>query len=103
MRSFPHALDAVEYLFALVISTIAGIISVRWSERNLSNLYNYALLWFHYRLVVIAQIGNRAFIAPWSLKDADALAVPQQTLVEVVNGAGILREKHLQKSMSGIG
>jgi len=60
-------------------------------------------MWFHYRFIVVAQIGEHAFVAAWMLEHANALAVSQQALVKIVNGAGILREEGLQKGMGGIG
>ena len=61
------------------------------------------LLWFHHSFVVIAQVGKRAFVAARVLKHAHALSMPQQAFVKIVDGAGILREERLQKSMGGIG
>jgi len=43
-------------------------------------------------LVVVAQIGDRAFLATWSLEDADALPVPQQSFVKIVDGSGVQRQ-----------
>ena len=61
------------------------------------------LLWSHDGFIVIAQVGKHAFVTTWSLKYADALPMPQKGFVKIVNGAGILREERLQKSMGGIG
>jgi len=54
-------------------------------------------LWFHYGLIVITQIGDRTLAASWTLEDADALPMPQQRLVEIVDGAGVLRKQGLQE------
>ncbi len=50
------------------------------------------LLWFHHRLIVIAQIGDRAFIAVWSVINTNALPVSQQSFMEIVDDPGILGE-----------
>jgi hypothetical protein len=56
----------------------------------ISQKLNLGLLWFHHCLIIIAQIGNGALFASWALEDTDALPVPQQRLVEIVDCAGII-------------
>ncbi len=36
---------------------------------------DFLLLWFHHRLIVVAQISDRTFLAAWLVVDANALAV----------------------------
>lgn len=55
----------------------------------------------HYHLIVVAQIGERAFVAAGMLKDADALAVAEEGFMEIVDRAGILREQGLQEGVGG--
>ena len=50
------------------------------------------LLWFHHRFIVVAQIGQRAFITVRTLVHANALSMAQQGLVEIVDAASILWE-----------
>lgn len=56
----------------------------------------------HYRVIVVAQVGNRASIAARALEYADALPVSQQPLVKIVDDAGVLGEKGLQKRVGVI-
>jgi len=58
---------------------------------------------FHDRVIVVAQISNRALVAAWALEDADALPMAQQRLVEIVDGAGVLWKQGLQEIVRGIG
>ena len=64
---------------------------------------HHCLLWFHDGFIVVAQVGERAFVAARAFKHAHALPVPQQGFVEIVDGAGILRQESLQKGMSVVG
>jgi hypothetical protein len=43
----------------------------------ISQKLNLGLLWFHHCLIIITQIGDWAFLAAWSIKDTDTLAVAQ--------------------------
>ena len=48
--------------------------------------------WVYHCFIVVTQISNRAPVAAWTLKDADALAVPQQAFVKIVYSASVLRK-----------
>jgi hypothetical protein len=46
----------------------------------------------HYRPVIIAQICQDAFFTAWTVIHADALPMPQQSLVKIVDSARVLRQ-----------
>jgi hypothetical protein len=46
-------------------------------------------------LIVVAQIRDWTFLTAWALEDADALAMAQQRLVEIVDGASNLWKERL--------
>jgi hypothetical protein len=60
-------------------------------------------LWFHHRLIIVAQVGDRAFLTARALEDANALAMAQERFMEIVDGAGVLWKQGLQEIVSGIG
>ena len=57
-------------------------------ERTMATLFSR--LEFHYRFVVVAQIGDHTFLTAWPIEDTDALPMPQKHFVEIVDDAGII-------------
>jgi len=59
-------------------------------------------LQFHYRVIVITEIGEHTFVTARPLKHADALTESKQPFMKVVDDAGILGEERLQEIMGSI-
>ena len=62
-----------------------------------STVYCVVLLWFHHRLIIVAQIGEYTFVATRMLIDADTLSMPQQSFVKIIDAACILGQQCLEQ------
>ena len=56
----------------------------------------------HHCLIVVAQISDRTLAASRSLKNADALPMPQKGFMKIVNDTSVLGKERLQESMGSI-
>src|SRR5260221_684754 len=63
----------------------------------------FSSLWFHYRFIVITQVGQGALVAVRALIYAYALSMAQQGLMEIIDDTGIPWQQGLQECMGCIG
>ena len=60
------------------------------------------LLGSHHRLIVIAQIGEHTLLTARTIIDANALPMPQQSFMKIVNRLSIIGQQGLQEVMGSV-